>query len=854
MGHANLGSPGSVQREAPQSAKLISNRSFPPHHAARLRTLAIGVMVSALLLFVAEPSQAQTMPPDPPCDQVSGGGTTVTCTGNVATGVLLDNAGGPFTTINVDGLTAAITPAVDDDGIRFTSNGPVTLNSNLGAFLIATTGSGVGIFAASTQAVHVTSVGNIATSGDFAPGILAGSNNAEPLTISSTGNITTTGANASGISGGAIDGTITITSVGTIMTSGISAHGINAGAIDGPITITSTGNIMTTGAGAGGINAGAINGPIAITSSGDVTTTGLGSNGISAASFGDATVTIASGSVSGGSGGGAGVAFLSSATNALTNYGAISALSGTAISAGIGNDLVDNSGTVTGDVDLGRGTNAFNNLAGGTFNVGADVNLGAGNTLTNAGTLSPGGTGTIRTTALSGNLVQTSTGVFVVDINGAAADRVNVSGSASLAGAVQPNVLSRTATAFTILSAAGGVTNNGLTLQASPALDATLLFNATDVVLAFSVDFLRPGLNGNQAAIAANLNAALAAGQGGLGPLMIGLLNTSDDAAYKAALDQLSPELYSDAQIAALYSSLGFANSLLSCKVNGTTTASIIHEGQCLWAGASAVFLDQGTTSQQIGFNQSTGLFAAGAQVALANAWRLGVGAGYQTSSLGTATNATSEGQIAQGGVALKYNPGPWLLAGVVNGGHGWYDTTRPMAFGGFTGTATSNSGIDIFNGGLRAAYVLGSPDLYFKPMLDAAATRLDLGDFSESGGGAANLAVASSQQTVYTIAPSLEIGTEWWWSNGTLVRPYLRGGATWYENGNLALSAAFLGSPAGVSPFTITTKMDDVMGTVGAGIDIINGNDAVLHVAYDGQFGSDTQISAIALKGSARF
>ncbi len=43
-------------------------------------------------------------------------------------------------------------------------------------------------------------------------------------------------------------------------------------------------------------------------------------------------------------------------------------------------------------------------------------------------------------------------------------------------------------------------------------------------------------------------------------------------------------------------------------------------------------------------------------------------------------------------------------------------------------------------------------------------------------------------------------------------------------------------------------------MGTVGAGIDIINAGDTVLHVAYDGQFGSDTQISAIALKGSARF
>ena len=233
--------------------------------------------------------------------------------------------------------------------------------------------------------------------------------------------------------------------------------------------------------------------------------------------------------------------------------------------------------------------------------------------------------------------------------------------------------------------------------------------------------------------------------------------------------------------------------------------------------------------------------------------WRLGVGAGYQSTSLNNASSATSNGQIAQGGVALKYNPGPLLLAGVVDGGHGWYDTARSASFGGFSGAATSSSDLSIVNGGLRAAYVLGSPLFYWKPQLDLAATRIDLGDFAESGWAAA-LAVASSDQTVYTIAPSLEVGTEWWWSNGTLVRPYLRGGATWYENGDLALNASFLGAPAGVSPFTITTKLDDVMGTIGAGLDLISDDDTALHLAYDGQFGATTQISAIALKGSAKF
>jgi uncharacterized protein with beta-barrel porin domain len=138
--------------------------------------------------------------------------------------------------------------------------------------------------------------------------------------------------------------------------------------------------------------------------------------------------------------------------------------------------------------------------------------------------------------------------------------------------------------------------------------------------------------------------------------------------------------------------------------------------------------------------------------------------------------------------------------------------------------------------------------------MLDVGVTRVHLGDFAETGGGAASLYVQSATQTVTTIAPSLEIGTEGWLANGTLIRPYLRGGVAWYEGGDLALSAGFLGAPAGIAPFTIVTDMDDVMATVAAGLDVITGGDAVLHVSYDGQLGETTQIHAVGLKGSARF
>ncbi len=344
------------------------------------------------------------------------------------------------------------------------------------------------------------------------------------------------------------------------------------------------------------------------------------------------------------------------------------------------------------------------------------------------------------------------------------------------------------------------------------------------------------------------------AGVGGVGPALLGLLNVDNLAEYKAALNQLSPELYSDAEITALYSSLAFSGSLLSCKVNGTDTASIIREGQCLWAGASAVFLDAGTTTDQIGFTETAGLFTAGAQVALDNVWRLGAAVGYQNSTLQTATGAQSDGALGQGGVALKYNPGPLLVAGTVSGGGAQYDTRRVMSFGGFTGVAEGTQDLGFVNGGMRIAYVVGDPHLYWKPILDANLTYLHLGSFAESGGNGAGLAVQGGGETVFTLAPTLEAGTEWWLPNGTLVRPLLRAGGIWYSNDDLALTASFESAPTGVGPFTINTKIDQVMGLVGAGLDVINGGEAALRLSYDAQLGETTQIHSVGLKGSAKF
>ena len=71
--------------------------------------------------------------------------------------------------------------------------------------------------------------------------------------------------------------------------------------------------------------------------------------------------------IRGGSGNGIGVFFDGGADNTLFTSGSVSAVSGNAIVTTAGNDLIENTGTVIGNVDLGAGVNRFDNQAGATF-------------------------------------------------------------------------------------------------------------------------------------------------------------------------------------------------------------------------------------------------------------------------------------------------------------------------------------------------------------------------------------------------------------------------------------------------------------------------------------------------------
>ena len=113
---------------------------------------------------------------------------------------------------------------------------------------------------------------------------------------------------------------------------------------------------------------------------------------------------------------------------------------------------------------------------------------------------------------------------------------------------------------------------------------------------------------------------------------------------------------------------------------------------------------------------------------------------------------------------------------------------------------------------------------------------------------------IASRTDTVYSVSPALEIGSQVRFDNVAVWRPYVRAGATWQNTDHFLLDAGFFEAPQGISPFTISTKIDQVLADVGAGIDVINAAGVVMRVQYDGRFGENTQQNGVSLKGSVPF
>lgn len=268
----------------------------------------------------------------------------------------------------------------------------------------------------------------------------------------------------------------------TITTTGKAAPAVFAQSVGGGGGVLGYGDQLLVGSAGGSGGSGQVS--VALKGS-TINATGLNSPGImvqikGAGSTGAAVIDIdASSSVTGGS-----IDLLNSAPslagaiyildgigNSITNAGSISGIGGEQLSIAInaqGNQTtLNNSGTVSGYIITGGTGNVVNNLEGGVLDPRGVIALGVGGRLNNAGLIHVGGAGSIGTTRLTGDLVQTSTGVLRVGVDAAngRSDLLAIEGAAVLDGTVAVDVVSfRKGVTAPVITATGGLTG-GNTVQ-----------------------------------------------------------------------------------------------------------------------------------------------------------------------------------------------------------------------------------------------------------------------------------------------------------------------------------------------------------------------------------------------------
>lgn len=567
------------------------------------------------------------------------------------------------------------------------------------------------------------------------------------------------------------------------------------------------------------------------------------------------------------------------------------------IVSGSGDDQIVNRGTMDGYVFLGGGLNSFVNEKDGVFNARGIYSDAAEDTLfTNSGILNPGGIGTVRGIEIVGNFIQTADGRFVVDIDDKGkytSDRLFIDGSAELAGVIVPNIVYIESgepegedglyptKEYLIVSADEGASDEGLSVvpknlkvQSTLGFDFALDFrDETDVyllatakpidnIVEAAVDSaIASGAAGNAqniASVGTTLEAIENQDFEALTPLIDALRNEADNPVEAAkALNRLIPQSQTGQTANTAKSTLGVGNTMLSCAEREGEYA-YTREGQCYYAKIGARRSDRDASTTGAGNEETAYEVLGGIQGAVSDQVRLGFALGYESLSSDTFDTAQrlakSDGDRFNFGAVVKNQWGP--INGYLNltGSYTDYEHTRFVNLG--PGLETAKGDQDVWSGTarLRLTYLNEMGPWYWKPMIDLAATYIDLGGYTETGAGAANLRIAQTGEWLFSVMPGLEIGGQTRTADGTILRPYARAGVFIFDNNETGVTANFAAAPAGVGPFVVNGEFDQVSADVEAGLHVLMTSGVNFKLNYEGRYGEDTQQHGGSIKVTAPY
>ena len=416
--------------------------------------------------------------------------------------------------------------------------------------------------------------------------------------------------------------------------------------------------------------------------------------------------------------------------------------------------LSGNSSGFAGTTTVEAGTLAVNGTLGGPVTVASGGALGGtgtvgATTVGAGGALAPGNS--IGSLTIAGSLSFAAGSFYRVEVSPAAADRVNVTGSAMLAGTVSARFAPGTYVArhYTILSAAGGVSGSFGSIVETDlprGFRTSLSYDAGNAYL--NLDIALPdydGLNRNQRNVA-NAIAASFHTTGGI-PLVFGTLTP-------AGLSATAGEVATATQQAAYNGSSLFLNLMLDPMAGargagasapasslidmadlpaGRSPAGRVSAGWSVWTKA---FAQAGRTASD------QGLGAAGTSgsifgVAVGAEKRLSpdIVAGFALAGGGASISArgTGSGDFFQIGLYGSARIGEGYLSAAA--AYGWhrFDISRSLAIGSANDTYVSAPVAHSFGGRLEAGRRFGSRSLALTPYAALEAIGYSAAGYAES-------------------------------------------------------------------------------------------------------------------------
>lgn len=486
-----------------------------------------------------------------------------------------------------------------------------------------------------------------------------------------------------------------------------------------------------------------------------------------------------------------------------------------------------------GSVVLSGGSGGTTVIAPGVVDGGTGS---FGGNVANNGTLNPGiAGGAPAPLNAAGNFTQSPTGILVIELASPTTfDRLVVSGTATLAGAVQldtVNGYNPVGQSFTFLTAPGGVsgtfgTVNGSATTNRAAVAANLAYTPTTVTVTFvQLPFSGFAATPGQIAVA---NAAQAS------PELTAALNALPRAnQFPAALNALSPQGYQ------IWSDIAIAHKqALADRLSQADHAVPGHDEYYFDASQRRGRAKGDGDVRQSTFTSSA-VLVGGNHALDAN---LSVGGffeeGKTVSDLGS-DGSRSKGKSHTVGVRAERTKGDWFAHAVLGYGFDSYKSTRPVVFPGTAAVAAATSKGRQWFAGVSTGQHITNGSLTLSPYAGLLASGWRADGFTETGAGAFNATLG--RQSARSLRSQVGLEARLDWKVGAFhLSPHAR--AAWlheFSNKSRVINAAF--GPANYAVSTRRPERDSAQ--LSTGMDLMLGPGALIYADLSTEAGGHVKI-----------